>query len=310
MINNCNFARLSKQRLVKNIHNSESNMGKSFLSSRHTWDYIVIAIKHFTTPQRVYDLAHGIKKAHEKDSKIMHDLIEAGIIHHRHSSHSSHHRRHGGGKIMSWKRFIPFTSCLLMMSTLLSCDNKKGNEQELAGDDVDIYTNIADLVSDSVEGEKVSKECAVVCYKIDQVTEEVASVNSPEALITAKQSFKEEIAEAGSGIKELDGEEQALANRHVQEAEEEFSKACREYEVPASGVIANLKDLIKRIDKVKTKRELDSFQDCRLGMLMNLDNIHLCVDSKSTKIKEVKTLAQTLKSKWEAKKKEISAQRS
>lgn len=211
---------------------------------------------------------------------------------------------------MSWKRFIPLAACLLMMFTSLSCNNKKGNEQVCTEGDVESYTNIADLVGDSVEGEKVSKECAVVCYKIDQVTEEVASVNSPEALITAKQSFKEEIAEAGSGIKELDREEQALANRHVQEAEEEYSKACSEYEVPASGVIANLKDLIKRIDKVKTKRELDSFQDCRLGMLMNLDNIHLCVDSKSTKIKEVKTLAQTLKSKWEAKKKEISAQRS
>lgn len=64
-------------------------MGKNFWSSRYKWEYILIAIKHFTTPTRVYKLAHGIIKVHSKDRMIMHDLKEAGIIHHRNSSHKS-----------------------------------------------------------------------------------------------------------------------------------------------------------------------------------------------------------------------------
>lgn len=206
---------------------------------------------------------------------------------------------------MKWTKQTP---CLVFaaMLALSSCNGNKDKEQVADEGDIEDYASIADLVGDSVEGEKVSKECAVVCYKIDQVTDEVESVNSPEALISIKQSYSDDIAEAGASIKDLDEEERELANRHMQEAKDEYTKACREYEVPASSVISNLKDLLQRIDKVKTKRDLDNFQDCRLGMLMNLDNIHLCVDSKSTRINEVKRLAKSLKSKWEAKKNELS----
>ena len=53
------------------------------MNSPHKWIYIWIAIKHLTTPTRVYRLAHGTLDSHHKDRPIMHDLKEYDIIHHK-----------------------------------------------------------------------------------------------------------------------------------------------------------------------------------------------------------------------------------
>ena len=58
-------------------------MGKSYKDSPHKWTYIWLAIKHLTSPQKIYDLAHGTLEMHRKDRKIMHDLKEYDIIHHK-----------------------------------------------------------------------------------------------------------------------------------------------------------------------------------------------------------------------------------
>ena len=60
-------------------------MAKNFWGSQHKWTYIKIAIKHFTTPTRVYELAHGKRETHRADMGIMHDLAEAKIVHRRKS---------------------------------------------------------------------------------------------------------------------------------------------------------------------------------------------------------------------------------
>lgn len=65
-------------------------MSKTYWNSTHKWTYIRIALKHFTTPTRVYELAHGIREMHSADRGIMHDLAEAKIVRRKHS-------RHGGG---------------------------------------------------------------------------------------------------------------------------------------------------------------------------------------------------------------------
>jgi hypothetical protein len=61
-------------------------MSKSFWGSKHRWTYIRIALKHFTTPQKVYDLAHGEREMHSADKSIMHELAEAKIVHRRKSA--------------------------------------------------------------------------------------------------------------------------------------------------------------------------------------------------------------------------------
>jgi len=57
---------------------------ESYKTSKHKWTYIWIAIKHFTTPTKVYEICH--KQAYEKEDRpILHDLAKYHIIHHTHN---------------------------------------------------------------------------------------------------------------------------------------------------------------------------------------------------------------------------------
>lgn len=167
------------------------------------------------------------------------------------------------------------------------------------------FEELAELAGDSVDGVKVSKECAVTCYRIEQVSDRLDFVKSPDGLTRAKRDFQKNLEEATADMNTLSGEEKAIAIKHEQELKAQYERMCREYEVPPIGVIVNLTDLIEEIDKVHNRAEFDRFQEYRVGMLENLDNIHLCVEHNSNRINEVKRLAQTLKSKYEAKKKEL-----
>lgn len=77
---------------------------KKFSQSKNKLKYLMIALKHWTTPQRVFRLAHGYEEFHEKDRPIMHDLKEAQLIHssdHDHSSDHRHKMRHRSGSASS-----------------------------------------------------------------------------------------------------------------------------------------------------------------------------------------------------------------
>ncbi|MBR0037085.1 MAG: hypothetical protein IJP70_05535 [Bacteroidales bacterium] len=57
-----------------------------FLFSRHRSAYIRLAFKFNTTPEHVYKIAHGQSVHGQKDSDIMHELLDLRIVHrHRHS---------------------------------------------------------------------------------------------------------------------------------------------------------------------------------------------------------------------------------
>lgn len=67
---------------------------RTYWNSNHRWTYIWIAIKHFTTPTRVYELAHGNIEVHQNDRKIMHSLKVRGIISRMSGSEHGHHHHH------------------------------------------------------------------------------------------------------------------------------------------------------------------------------------------------------------------------
>lgn len=196
-------------------------------------------------------------------------------------------------------------SCVLAM--FFSCESKTEPNSllELTKDD---FIGVRKYLGDSIPTNSMSRECAKVCYNIDKVQSEIAIVNNPSSLIEIKKQYEKNIAEATNDISQLDREEQLIAIEHQKEADEAYRKACRSYEVPASGVIANLENLIRQIDEVQTKDELRQFQECRIGMLSDLDNIHLCVESNSHSIPKVKKLAQNLKIKYEDKKHQFGIQ--
>ncbi len=193
---------------------------------------------------------------------------------------------------------------MLLAAVMSSCDSKKDELVEITIDEND-QTSIGEIVGESENTLKVSKECAAICKQLDVVEEEVEFVKSPSNLIRLKKNFAEDLKQAKSGKGNLVQEEQSIVSGIEQDLQEEYTKACREYEVPADGVIANLKNCIKKIDAAHTRQEFDRFRECRTYMLEDLDNIHLCVISTSRRIPEVKQLAQTLKAKYIEKKQQF-----
>lgn len=57
-----------------------------FFFSRHRSLYCRLAWKFATTPEHVYKIAHGKAVHGQKDSDIMHELMDLHIVHRHHHS--------------------------------------------------------------------------------------------------------------------------------------------------------------------------------------------------------------------------------
>ena len=61
-----------------------------YLFARHRNTYIQLAFKYWTSPKRVWKLAHGKMSKNRKDTAILHELLEMGIVHrHQHSTNAA-----------------------------------------------------------------------------------------------------------------------------------------------------------------------------------------------------------------------------
>ncbi len=54
-----------------------------YMYSSHRKEYIALSFRYLVSPKHVYQLAHGKDAKSSKDQKILHELCEMGIIHHR-----------------------------------------------------------------------------------------------------------------------------------------------------------------------------------------------------------------------------------
>ena len=204
------------------------------------------------------------------------------------------------------KKSLPYL-LLVFLLMLAACEStpKRNGSSIFEHEDEDLPTS-EEVIYDSIaKQEHIQKESAVHCDNLTNLTTKLKEVNSPDALILAKKEYTTTITSVNNALANLGNNEKAVIANYRKEAQEAYDEACRQYEIPASGVIANLQNLISRIDQIKTKQEFYRFQDCRLGMLRGLDDSHLRVDHKSKQIPEVKRLAQSLKSKYEAKRVEL-----
>lgn len=61
-----------------------------YLFARHRDIYLKIAFHYWTTPHHVWSLAHGRLAKTSKDTKILHELLDYGIIHRHHHSHNAY----------------------------------------------------------------------------------------------------------------------------------------------------------------------------------------------------------------------------
>lgn len=200
--------------------------------------------------------------------------------------------------------------CILtFMSIQLLCSCNSKDKDGLPADVADgesAYPTAEEMLRDSIaKKEDVSNECASICQRMIQTEEMLSSVKSPDALISAKKEYLNLTSSINKELSSISKEDKKVATAYKANLDKAYNAACKEYEIPANGVISNLNNLIRRIDKIHTQSEFFRFQDVRIGMLRKLDDLHLCVEHNSTSIAEVKRLAQTLKSKYESKKKEL-----
>ena len=207
---------------------------------------------------------------------------------------------------MRMQKTLPLLLAALLLFT--ACEEKKTTPRgSTFVPEGPLDPNLYDVPEDGnwEEEETAESECTRLCDLLSTDAERLEGVRSPDALIAAKKQHQQTVTEVKQGMTELDGEEKSLVNAGLKAADAAYAQACTEYEIPASGVIANLSHLIGTIDGIRTEEEFHRFQDCRLGMLRHLDDIHLCVEQRSKQIPEVKRLAQTLKRKYETKKTEF-----
>ena len=204
------------------------------------------------------------------------------------------------------KGYSVYILCVCLV--LASCDEKKngGMSGDTYLEEYEKSPSWEELLADSiVEKEHVGKDCAVICNNLDIATDRLTHVLSPEGLITAKKKYIVATTNLSNDMKGLSGEEKALVQSYRTEADKAYKEACQKYEVPASGVIANLNDMLKGIEKVHSVQDMYRFEESRLGVLRNLDNVHLCVEHNDKSIPEVKRLALALKSTYEGKQHEL-----
>lgn len=188
---------------------------------------------------------------------------------------------------------------LFLSMSVISCEtnNSSGSSSNNDSDEFCEY----EYITDSIGEEAVSHDCAIIYTQLQQLQWRWEDVKSPSMIAKARSTWKKDITDAARQIKAFEGEEAYLLDSVLTDIKEMYKEKCHDYLIPASGVISNLKTCIKRVDEVNTKRDLERFREPRIGMLNDLDKIHLCIEESSNDLGTVKRLAETLKSKYEEK---------
>jgi len=66
--------------IIKKIINYITTGGHPYKKSRRRDLYVAIAEEFNTTPDKVYEIAHNVRKATDKDEKLIKVLIKRGFI--------------------------------------------------------------------------------------------------------------------------------------------------------------------------------------------------------------------------------------
>lgn len=203
---------------------------------------------------------------------------------------------------MTYKSIIP-SILLFSLLMLIACESKQEKfPGEMTDEEWENRPTLEDIICDSIaEKEDISVECAALCNDLNNDIRDLAMVNSPTALIYAKKDHQTLIANVTRSAKGFKAHERTILHDYCEQAVNAYDDVCRRYEVPATGVIANLEQLSHDIDQVHSVKEFEDYKDRHYGVMKELDDIHLCIERRSNDIPKVKRLAQALKSKYQAK---------
>ena len=186
-----------------------------------------------------------------------------------------------------------------------ACNENKTKSSESQPSESDDFAEQETYYNDTIEGEKVSHDCAAMSYNLDDIISRLEAVQSPSMLMKVKADYPDLLTKATAELSQLPTDEKALMQDKVGRIRTLYAETCRTYEVEADGIISNLQNLIQQIQRVNSKAAFDNYCSGRYGVLNNLDKIHLSTNEQSPHIKEIKRLAHQLKSLVEAKKAEL-----
>lgn len=192
---------------------------------------------------------------------------------------------------------------LSLLLTLVACEAKKEKfPQEITDEEWENLPTLEDIICDSIaEKEDISIECAALCNDLNNDIRSLSMVNSPTALIDAKKEHQALITTVMHNAKNLKQHERTILNTYSEQAVSTYEDVCRRYEIPASGVIANLEQLIHDLNQVRSHKDFEDYNNRHHGVIQKLDDIHLCIERRSNDIPKAKRLAQALKTNYQAK---------
>lgn len=196
-------------------------------------------------------------------------------------------------RMMKGIKTIILTS-IVGASILTSCDNNKSQNVASQFEEEEIEA-LPFGASDTINGEVVSIKCATVNFDFELLQRRIENVKSPDMLMSMKAEFQRTLDSLTNNSNALSADEKAIIDEQRSNILAAYKKTCREYEIPADGVISNLQSCISRLNNANSREDVEKFIDSRRSMLSNLNIIHLCVESNSSKIGEVKRLASQLR---------------
>ncbi len=192
---------------------------------------------------------------------------------------------------------------LSLLLTLVACETRKEKfPQEITDEEWENLPTLEDIICDSIaEKEDISIECAALCNDLNNDIRSLSMVNSPTALIDAKKEHQTLIVKVTHSAKNLKQHERTILYTYSEQAVSTYDDVCRRYEIPASGVIANLEQLIHDLNQVRSHKDFTDYNNRHYGVIQKLDDIHLCIERRSNNIPKVKRLAQALKTDYQSK---------
>ncbi len=201
--------------------------------------------------------------------------------------------------------FHKIAGAVLLLPLFLGCSTDKkshstifGNEDEEKEEEtIDEY----EYIEDSINGQEVRHNLAVIFTKIQEQQWGWENVKSPSMLATQRARWMDSKGKIEEMMEQLNDEERTPIDSLLNIVKELEQTQTKKFAVPAEGVLYNLKSCIKDIDKAKTLQEFNRFRNPRLGMLQSLETIHLCVDPNEREMGEVKRLANIVRQKYKEK---------
>ena len=192
---------------------------------------------------------------------------------------------------------------LVLAFSIISCNNNSSSEstQDVDSDDICEYEDIVDSIGEHA----VSHDCAIAYSTLDEILWKWEYVKSPSMLARARAKWHEDERNIKDACHDIDGEDRRLLDSVCQVIYDTREDKIKGFSVPASSVIDNLENCIRKIEAMKSKDDMRRYMDVRFSMMEELDIIHLCVEPQSHQIGKVKRLAQTLRGKYEEKCKEL-----